>query len=458
MTAAATLPTDAQLPQLARALDTAAMGEAFDTALRGPSGQRVLACRMERVKYRPRLNCTVSWVLEMQDEGGGSPYPQRVAGRFCGVGEAAPRHARNRTRVARDTRCGRSALLLPGLELFAWFVPNDPKLAALAPLCDTLREHGAPLGQAVEALLGQAAPARVSAELIRYVPESRACARFDVVPQDSPGVRRLFVKVDRDRAGGAIHALMQVLHASPAQAEGRLVTPRPLLWQADTGMHWQEAVAGQALADLPPQRRWALAPQVGALLAALHGTPVPALREVGGDQLVDWPCACAMQMAEVEPAWAPRLQAILARLEDGAEFARGLPQVTLHGDLHPRNLLADGNRLALIDLDAACSGPAVLDLGAWIADTLFRALHAGTPLAPEQCAAAQLLQAYEAAARQPIPAPLLAWAVARALLCERAYRCVANLKPGCFALVPAVLALAESVARRGVFDRCLDPT
>ena len=39
--------------------------------------------------------------------------------------------------------------------------------------------------------------------------------------------------------------------------------------------------------------------------------------------------------------------------------------VTLHGDLHPRNLLQDERGvLGLIDLDSARSGPALLDLGA----------------------------------------------------------------------------------------------
>lgn len=454
------LPQDPQLPQLARALDAAAMHEAFDTALRGQSsGQRVLACRVDRVKYRPRRNCTVSWVLEVQDERGGSPYRQGVAGRFCAAGEAAPRHARSRARVGHDTRCGRSSLLLPGLELFAWFLPNDPKLAALMPLCETMREHGAPLAQAVAALLGREAPlAGVSAELIQYVPELRACARFDVALRDLPGTRTMFAKIDRDRAGGVTHALMQALYASPAQAEGRLVTPRPVLWQAATGMHWQEAVAGEALADLHPRCPPALSAQVGGMLAALHQTPVPVARGVGDDDLLGRPRACAALLAAVEPGWAPQLERLLNHLTDGAGAVRKLPQATLHGDLHPRNILVHRNRLAFIDLDDAHRGPAVLDLGAWIADALYRALLAGMPLAPEQAAAAHLLQAYRAASPHPVSGPLLAWAVVRALLCERAYRCVANLKPGRFALVPALLALAEAVARDGVLDRPLDAT
>ena len=69
------------------------------------------------------------------------------------------------------------------------------------------------------------------------------------------------------------------------------------------------------------------------------------------------------------------------------------------------------------------------------------------------------LAGYAQAANQPlIAAPLLAWSVVHALLCKRAYRCVANLKPGRYAVVPALLAMAEAIAQRGSVDAVLDAT
>jgi hypothetical protein len=54
-----------------------------------------------------------------------------------------------------------------------------------------------------------------------------------------------------------------------------------------------------------------------------------------------------------------------------------------------------------------------------------------------------------------VDASLLAWSTAYNLLCQRAYRCVANLKPGRFEAVPALLALADSIASAGTVDAAM---
>ena len=63
----------------------------------------------------------------------------------------------------------------------------------------------------------------------------------------------------------------------------------------------------------------------------------------------------------------------------------------------------------------------------------------------------------QAAGQPPLLGPLLAWSTVHALLCKRAYRGVANLKPGRFAAVPALLTLAEAIARRGTLEGVLAP-
>ena len=455
MIGARTLPHDPQLPQLASALDDAAMRPVFDAALRGRSGQRVTACRVDRVKYHPRRNCSVSWLLELEDERSGARYAQRMAGRLCAAGEAAPRHARHVARTALPSRCGVSALLLPRLELFAWFVPNDPRLPALGALCEAVNGRGSALARALRALPDHPpeAPAEVRAALVQYVPESRACARFELTARDGRA-RCLYAKIDRAGGGPATDAVMQALYASPARRDGRLATPRPLLWQPTAGLHWQEGVAGSPLLDLWPHCPPALSARVGRLLAALHATAAPLAHRVTEAELVGGPRASAALLGTVEPRWTPLLDALLDALAAGQAMLHDLPAVTLHGDLHPRNILVDGERLVLIDLDSARAGAAALDLGAWIADTLSRALVAGAALAPAQACAAHFLQAYRAASRHAATDAVVAWATARALLCERAHSSVANLKPGHYPRVGALLELACFIARHGL-DRPL---
>lgn len=450
-------PRDAVLPQLGIALDARAMQAVFDTALRRQDGTRVNGCRVDRVKYRPQRNCTVSWLLDVENGRDGATSVQRAAGRFCAAGEAAPRHGRHHARASLPTRCGAAALLVPELELFAWFVPNDPKLAGLGRLCNTVQSPEAPFRQLRDSLdVGNAGAMRIRGELIRYIPESRACARFTI---DTPGggePRHVYAKIARDGTGCATDALMRTLQSSPAQAAGRLLTPRPLLWQADGGLHWQEAVPGQALTDLypdgcPPD----VAARVGRLLAALHSTP--ALQGGGVDRLtlLRRQREDAQLIAEIEPSWAPLALELLTRLAANAVSIDALPPATLHGDLHAGNILAEGDRLALIDLDCAYAGQAVLELGAWIAGTILSALAAGTVLAPIQDSAAALLRAYRAASPHPASPRQVAWAVAHALLCQRACSCIANLHRGRYPLVPALLTLAVFIARHGVEDRPL---
>lgn len=455
MNDALTVPRDPKLPQLARAVDAREMRQVFATALAAQGGRQVADCRVDRIKYRPGRNCTVSYCLEIDDGGTGRRLQQRVAGRFCAAGDAALRHARHRDRVRRESRCGLSAILVPELELFAWFLPNDPRLAALPGLCEVVERGGPPLAEAVAAMAGHAAGiASMSAGLVQYVPESRACARFAVHLADGSDAC-LFAKLDRDDGGARTHRVMQSLYDSAAAREGRLRTPRPLLWQANFGLHWQAAVAGVPLLDVHPLCPSHLAADVGRQLAALHATPVALARHEGHDQLLGRIRECAAMLATVDGSWHTLLDPLLRRLAAGIAEIGALPLATLHGDLHPRNILVDGRQLALIDLDGVRAGAAVLELGAWVADALCRALHAGTSLDAVQDSAAHLIEAYRASSAQTVPDRQLSWATARALLCDRAFRGVAALKPGRLGLVPTLLSLAVLIAERGDLEHPL---
>jgi Ser/Thr protein kinase RdoA (MazF antagonist) len=126
---------------------------------------------------------------------------------------------------------------------------------------------------------------------------------------------------------------------------------------------------------------------------------------------------------------------------------------TLHGDIHGRNILVEdqrsGPRVALIDLDGLRRGPAVLELGSWVADAIYRALLEGDAADRDRPAWRALIDAYAAAGGvRPDPAALR-WAVAWNLLTQRAWRCVVNLKPGRYALAPSLVQLATDIAGQG---------
>jgi Ser/Thr protein kinase RdoA (MazF antagonist) len=238
---------------------------------------------------------------------------------------------------------------------------------------------------------------------------------------------------------------MHSLWHSEARRCGRLRLPRPLGWQAGSGLHWQRAVPGIALLDKTPQPDAASSAAAGALVAALHGTPAPAAPALGEAELRQRLHEVVAVLGQVLPTARPQLDDLATALLAGLPAALEAAPCTLHGDLHPRNLLAEGEMLSLIDLDSARRGPAVLELGAWLADGLYRAALQGHDLAATTRAGQAFVAAYAAAGGARHDAQALAWATAWQLLCQRAWRCVVNLKPGRFALTPRLLEQASGL-------------
>lgn len=451
---AQSLPADPSLPHLAQALDGATMGSIFASLL---AGKTLLSCDVDRVKYRPQRNCSISYRLRLLDCEG-RRFEQLVAARACSEGDSLRRYQQALARGALRSAAGPSLSHLAALDMVAFWLPNDAKLGATALLFDDEAMRRDVLPGVVAALTsGRDTLVHHRTTLMQLVPELRLCARVDL--QLRSGTATVYAKTDIERSGAATLAVMQALYDSPARAQGRLCMAQPLLWQADTGLHWQAAVAGRVLQEVHADVAPHIAAAVAAQLAALHATPVPGLPALGVAALAQQVHDSAALLARVEPAWQPRLQPVVSWLQAGEAALADEPHVTLHGDLHLNNILVDGPRLALIDFDSMRSGPAAIELGGWIADMLYRcALQRSDPhRAAPSCRA--FLAGYAQAANQPlIAAPLLAWSVVHALLCKRAYRCVANLKPGRYAVVPALLAMAEAIAQRGSVDAVLDAT
>ncbi len=452
----ANVPHDAALPHLARAVDGAAMAPVFAAAL---DGLQVLACEVDRVKYRPARDCSVSYRLQLLDRQRG-PFEQRVSARFCSGGGAAHRHAKAQQRTWVRSPAGPSLQHWPPLDMMAVWAPNDAKLDAFRLLTDDAELRRRSLDSVVVALGGeQARLIDHQCTLMQGVPELRACARVTMRLRATSGAEctthTVYAKADRERSGAMVHAAMLALHATAAQRQGRLHTAQPLLWQPDTGLHWQCNLPGEPLGT--PVGVEASA-GVGEQLAALHDTSVPHVPMMDVARLrAMLPIACTM-LGTVETAWQPALARLGARLDACVAALGSEPGATLHGDLHPGNVLVDAaGQLGFVDFDSMQRGPAVFELGAWIAYLLGRAVLDDMPSRTAGPAAHAFLGAYAKASGRRIDPARLAWSTAHHLLCRRACGGLATLKPGRYAAVPALLALAEAVLQAGTVDVVLDP-
>jgi Phosphotransferase enzyme family len=455
------LPRDRALPHLATALDARAMADVFGTRLASEGGATLTACRVDRIKYRPQRNFSASYVLSLRDAQGRA-FEQAVGTRWCTGGESAQRHTKALRRPHRPSPAGPSLWHIDALDMAAAWLPNDPKLDGVREMLDDerLRDHWLP-AVAAELAPGPSTSLRTGRRvishrttLVQWMPEHRACARVDLELASGTGTdaHTLYVKTDAEGGGGITHAAMLALHLNR-----RLRTPRSIAWQPAAGLHWQTAIEGRPLAEfgsaLGPRR----GEQVGELIALLHATPVslPVARGVTIDDLRRERRRAALVVASVDAEWATRAADIVRMLERADAALPSLRPATLHGDLHRVNLMVGrDDTLAMIDFDSMRRGPAALELGSWIADSMVLALLEGQPAATTAPQWRAMLRAYADVSRSvAMPdEPVLAWATAHQLLVQRAYRCIANLKPGRLAIVPAVLALAQAIVREGTLE------
>lgn len=448
------LPVDAALPQLPFALDGAAMAEVLGGCI-DPTWQ-VQACEVDRVKYRPGRNLSVSYRLTLVG-GGCRPWVQPVSARFCTGGASAARHAKALKQPRQACTAGPDVGHLPALDCALHWWPNDAKLPAGRVLAqaDRLRPG---LAQVAQALWGRGAEVMDHAvTVVQLVPEHRLTARVDLLHRDGRR-RRVYAKADAEHRGAQTQAWMHALwHQAPAGGAA-LALPEPLGWHPVTGLHWQDELPGRPLLHLDTGGGEGLpAPwhaQVGAQVAALHRSRCPAGRRQ------DLP-ALRLRLAEVvamvsllRPALRPQAERLAARLEDTLRRLAGETLVPLHGDLHPGNVLVHEGAIGLVDFDSAHHGLAALDLGAWQADALYRALLQGQPEGVAWGAAREFVVGYVVAGGQRLDPATLAWATAWQLLCQRVWRCLVNLKPGRWALVPALLDLACAIAEGRARSTC----
>jgi hypothetical protein len=439
-------PFDPLLPQLPAALDGEAMAPLFARALDDDAA--LLGCEVESAKYRPRRNCSVSYRLTLQRAG--RRLDQRVGARFCSGGDAARRHAKALARSPLPTAGGPALTHDATLDMVAHWLPNDPKLAPLRLLLDADALRRSAIDD-VAAELGGGAVDSLAVELVQVVPELRACARV-TLRRAGTEEQVLYAKCDHEHDGAATQRGLWRMAASAAQQAGELTTPRPLLWQPATGLHWQHAVAGVPLPQADPALGPTLSADVGWRLAALHAVPVPEAPLVHVDGLRHDLRRLAVLMAEALPACAPVIARIACHLDSDAPLAFDAPTVTLHGDLHPANVLVHAGRTAFVDLDSLRRGPAIFELGGWVADALYRAVLDSLSIEQALGSAAAFVGAWSRAARVRVDAEALAWSAAFHLLCRRGWRCLVNLKPGRLRALPALLTMAEAVLAAGSVD------
>jgi aminoglycoside phosphotransferase (APT) family kinase protein len=416
------LAPDPAVPGRDVLLDGEIMAAGLATLMGADGPAPIGAYRRGRAKYRVGESLRVVHEVEVA----GAPW--LVASRTFRNGRSREVYEASQP-AARDSGPLRGVAHDPDLHAVFWAFPNDRKLTTLPALAAD--------GEAVARLLGRPVAATV---LAAYAPEKSATAACLDGTGRPFAYAKVFASADELAASQRAHAAIFELLGTESSL---LRVPAVLATSQAEQMLVVEAVDGRRIDALRGPEQLQAMRRFGAALATLHSLPVPD----GLPRFERLDSARQVQAAELLGRALPDLAGAAERLaaELGDCPPPADPPVCLHGDVHPKNGLLQGRRVALIDLDQAGAGSAAAELGSALAGLRYHALVADEAVRGERLQHA-LLDGY--AERRELPErTVLDWNVAAALLTERALRALNRLRPEGLARMGSVLADARAALR-----------
>ncbi len=197
---------------------------------------------------------------------------------------------------------------------------------------------------------------------------------------------RVVLKRDGRRRAEAVHHILRQLRDSGLRPPAQVRVPEPLGTSRDGQVLVQEWVAGDPWADTlgTPDARLASARAAG-WLATLQALPVPATVSEAHLPSVR---RYARELVDAYPSEAAGIRQLSLRLLEGLGSVPQ-PSVPSHGDLHPKNVLIDGEVVTVVDLDTFAAREPAFDVGYAVGELIIMAtFRLGEPEAGLEAAAA----------------------------------------------------------------------
>lgn len=273
-------------------------------------------------------------------------------------------------------------------------VVDDPLGAAHDPALPSLRlaldpyEVKRRFKRRLPRLAGEDCLVRVRGiQVVRHKPGRRCLIEYDVRVEQPERLddERLLGKVRARRFGNAGYELADALWRAgftDASDDG-ISVPEPIATIADFRMWLQRKAPGRTATDLLPGPDGPrLARRIAEAAHKLHRAGVPAGRtHTIGDELriLD---DCLARVAWKRPRLADRIARLRAACERLAERIPRAPALPIHRDFYGDQVIVDGERLYLVDLDLYCKGDSALDVGNFLGHLTEQALRTfGDPAA-----------------------------------------------------------------------------
>ena len=386
-----------ELPTLREAFDLDRMRTALDAVL-GDGRGGVVRCHAPSATYMPGVGCTLRYRIELAS-GGAEPELTVVTARLFPSDRLATQYFAARlaplaTRLAGRTPGGSlpaSAALMHDLRMTAALFPLDGELPTLVDAADPT---------VVSELLSRDVFARQRLIDVRlgHYGRGRRCVLRYLVSEPGGGGRELIGKVVADGSAAHAHQVLRALTADRGENPARLLrVPATLGYHHHLRLLLLESVSGMALCSArvkshlrgdQPQPHQA-ADEVAScarIAASLHRCSVDAGRQraAGGDLRTLQ--RSTMRIRAVSPQLGERLLDRLHAVRERLSRSTPLPPGLCHGDFKLNQIIGEGPRRSLIDLDTACWAEPALDLGQFLAYLRLKAIDlGGTGLVDDLC-------------------------------------------------------------------------
>lgn len=194
-----------------------------------------------------------------------------------------------------------------------------------------------------------------------------------VVRIDWPGGPGAVAKLYADESGEATFHIQAALAAQVPADSPHLAIPEPLTYDASSRILVQRMAVGDGLGTRVRSGDMVAMEQAGRATGALHALDLPDHPPTSiDDHMTALMRPHPDELAAARPELAPRIGALTSGLRSAAP-PPGAFRAPIHRDLHPRQMIVDGDRVAIVDWDLAGVGDPALDLGniqGWLATHL----------------------------------------------------------------------------------------
>lgn len=216
--------------------------------------------------------------------------------------------------------------------------------------------------------------------VIRHKPGKRCLVEYAVETDEASLV--VIGKVRARGVDGKSLAVQRGLRGAGFDDESRFAVARPLGEVPELHMWLQRKERGMVATELlaGPDGEW-LAGRVAELSHELHERGVEPLRRphTMEDELRILHERLPL-VSEEEPAWRGRIDRVLTACRRLGEALPEAKRVPSHRDFYPDQVLVDGEKLRLLDLDLYCRADPGLDVGNFVAHVTEHALRTlGSP-------------------------------------------------------------------------------